>query len=76
MYQTIVQEVQNNQIAPVYLLWGPNRYFIDRTITLLREAVAEGGSDAFNVEVLDALACTPGEVAETAGTLPFWLHVK
>ena len=41
MFTKVWQDINSGQIAPVYLLFGEESYFIDETIKRLKKAINE-----------------------------------
>jgi DNA polymerase-3 subunit delta len=72
----IVAEVRRGVIAPVYYVFGKERFLVARTVTAIREAVLEERTRAFNLDVIDCKeASRPGErIAAAARTLPMLAH--
>lgn len=66
----IWEDINKKKIAPIYVLYGKEEYFINETKQLLIKNVLDGETD-FNLSTYD-LEETPIEVAiEDAETLPF-----
>lgn len=57
-------------LAPVYLLFGPEQYLVGRYQTALIDAVLGDGPRDFNLDRLDARACTGEELVQMARSLP------
>lgn len=67
----IWKQIKKKQIAPLYLLYGTETYFINETKQLLAEHVLDSDESDFNFSSYD-LEETPIEVVlEDAETLPF-----
>lgn len=70
MVLNIWEDINNKKIAPIYVLYGKEQFFINETKQLLVKNVLDGETD-FNLSTYD-LEETPIEVAiEDAETLPF-----
>ncbi|MFZ3588221.1 DNA polymerase III subunit delta [Bacillus sp. DJP31] len=72
MIREIHKKIIANQIAPIYLMFGRESYFIDKTLQLLLSTVLDEEERDFNLSTYD-LEEVPIEIAiEDAQTLPFF----
>src|SRR3569623_824646 len=68
-----VAAIERGEIAPIYCLYGAERYQVDRCLAALREAVVGGKAAAFaafNHDAFDLKETSLAAVSETARTLP------
>jgi DNA polymerase III subunit delta len=65
----VLGELRRGEIAPVYCLYGKERFLLGRALDALRAAVLEPATRDFNHDVLDAKAGAAAIVA-AARTLP------
>ena len=65
----VLGELRRGEIAPIYCLYGKERFLLGRVLDALRAAVLEPATKDFNHDVLDAKAGAPAIVA-AARTLP------
>ncbi|MBI5755346.1 MAG: DNA polymerase III subunit delta [Nitrospirae bacterium] len=56
--------------SPVYLFVGPERFFIEEGVRLVKERFLEGGIKEFNYDSIYAADIKPSKVIEIAETLP------
>jgi DNA polymerase-3 subunit delta len=68
----ILAEVRRGEIAPVYYIFGKERFLVTRATNAIRDAVLEERTRAFNFDVIDCKeAARPGErIVAAARTLP------
>jgi DNA polymerase-3 subunit delta len=68
----VIAEVRRGEIAPIYYLFGKERFLVTRAVNAIREAVLEERTKAFNLDVIDCKeAAHPGErIVAAAHTLP------
>lgn len=69
------REILAGQLKPLYLLYGSERFLLQKTLSLLIEAVAPG-DNPFNLQRLDAEGLTVSELLNHANTLPFFAASK
>ncbi|HLR61109.1 MAG TPA: DNA polymerase III subunit delta [Lentibacillus sp.] len=69
-YKQVLQQVKQKQIAPVYLLYGTESYFIRNITKHLSEAVLDGENE--NLSVYDLEETPVQEVITDAETYPFF----
>ncbi|WP_010531049.1 DNA polymerase III subunit delta [Lentibacillus jeotgali] len=69
-YTHVLQQIKQKQIAPVYLLYGTESYFIQTITKHLSEAVL--GSETENLSVYDLEETPIQEVITDAETYPFF----
>src|SRR3569623_1075026 len=68
-----VAAIERGELAPIYCLYGAERYQVDRCLVALREAVVGGKAAAFaafNHDVFDLKETSLAAVVDTARTLP------
>lgn len=65
-----LKEVSSGSLRPVYLVMGEERWYADRVVTALREAVAKGGIAGFNEDKFTAGEASPEAVLNAAKMLP------
>lgn len=68
-------EIKSGQIKPLYLLYGGERFLLQKTLGLLIEAVAPG-DNPFNLQRLDADGLSVADLLNNANTLPFFAARK
>jgi DNA polymerase-3 subunit delta len=68
----VVAEVRRGEIAPVYYVYGKERFLVTRAANAIRDAVLEERSRAFNLDVIDCKEVkAPGQrIVAAARTLP------
>ncbi len=71
----LLHEIENGEIAPVYVLYGPERYLVDRCLAALRSQVlgtkAEAAA-AFDCDLYDLKEAPLAQAVATARTLPMF----
>jgi len=68
-----VVAIERGEVAPIYCLYGAERYQVDRCLAALREAVLGGKAAAFaafNHDVFDLKETSLAAVVDSARTLP------
>lgn len=65
-----IKEATSGALRPVYLVMGDERWYVDRVVTALREAVARGGIAGFNEDKFTAGEATVDAVLGAARMLP------
>lgn len=68
-------EIKAGAIKPLYLLYGSERFLLQKTVALLINAVAPG-DNPFNLQRLDADSLSVAELLNNANTLPFFAAKK
>ncbi|QKY69509.1 DNA polymerase III subunit delta [Lentibacillus sp. CBA3610] len=74
-YMNVLQQVKQKQIAPVYLLYGTESYFIQNITKHITEAVLPEAADE-NLSVYDLEETPVQEVITDAETYPFFGGTK
>ncbi|WP_077327088.1 DNA polymerase III subunit delta [Virgibacillus siamensis] len=74
-YTEVLQQAKKQQIAPVYLLYGTESYFIQNILKSVTKAVLEDGDDE-NLSVYDLEEIPVQEVIADAETFPFFGEKK
>lgn len=69
-YESIVKDLREQKLAPIYLLMGDEPYFIDRLTELISEAALKPEERDFNQIVLYGLDTNPVQVTDAALTAP------
>lgn len=69
------KEIRDGNIKPLYLLYGSERFLLQKTVSLLIQAVAPG-DNPFNLQRLDADNITAAELLNHANTPPFFAARK
>lgn len=67
--------IMAGEIAPLYLLYGSERFLLQKTVSLLINAVAPG-ENPFNLQRLDADELGVAELLNNANTMPFFAAKK
>lgn len=62
--------IQAGSLPGLILLYGPESYFIEEGLKLIRDAVVDAGSRDFNLTQYQGRDIKPGEVVEQARTFP------
>ncbi|WP_050431364.1 DNA polymerase III subunit delta [Chondromyces crocatus] len=65
-----LKEVSQGSLRPVYLVMGDERWYVDRVVSAIREAVAKGGIAGFNEDKFMAGEATVEAVLGAAKMLP------
>jgi DNA polymerase-3 subunit delta len=75
----LLQQIENGEIAPVYVLYGPERYLVDRCLAALRGQIlgknAEAAS-AFDCDAFDLKETPLAQAVATARTLPMFAKMR
>ncbi|SFD55870.1 DNA polymerase III, delta subunit [Lentibacillus persicus] len=71
-YEKILQEVKQKQVAPVYLLYGTESYFIQNLTKHIKNAVMDEGTEEENLSVYDLEETPVQEVINDAETFPLF----
>jgi DNA polymerase-3 subunit delta len=64
-------ELKKNNIAPVYLFYGPESYLRDQAIERLKEYVLPPGGEQLNYDVLDGSTMSGQEIVAIAASTSF-----
>ena len=67
--QTLIESAEQGRYAPVHLIVGSERLFIDRAVAALRRA-SVGEGDAWNEEIFQGKGCSALRIIDAARTLP------
>jgi len=65
-----IKEATAGSLRPVYLVMGDERWYVDRVVAAIREAVAKGGIAGFNEDKLTAGEATVDAVLNASRMLP------
>jgi len=65
-----IKEASSGSLRPVYLVMGEERWYTDRVVTAVREAVAKGGIAGFNEDKFTAGEASADAVIGAAKMLP------
>ncbi|MCC6553772.1 MAG: DNA polymerase III subunit delta [Polyangiaceae bacterium] len=65
-----LKEASSGSLRPVYLVMGEERWYVDRVVAALREAVAKGGIAGFNEDKFTAGEASADAVIGAAKMLP------
>ena len=65
-----LKEASTGSLRPVYLVMGEERWYADRVVTAIREAVAKGGIAGFNEDKFTAGEASSEAVLNAAKMLP------
>lgn len=68
-------QIAAGQLKPLYLLYGSERFLLQKTLNLLIQTVAPG-DNPFNLQRLDAESLSVAELLNNANTLPFFAAQK
>jgi len=67
----ILKQLQNGQLSPVYLFYGPCEFRLERTLdSIRREFIPESARD-LNLQVFYGDSSSPGDIIAAASSLPF-----
>jgi DNA polymerase-3 subunit delta len=69
-YRKLINDIKNNEIKKVYLIYGSETYLIDKGWENLRDATVTSFPE-LNYTILDGEQTKASEVAEACGTFPF-----
>lgn len=72
----LIRSARAGKFAPVHVLVGEERFFIDRAIRALYQAVIGDGPKGFNDELLDGKTATAKRISEAANTLPMMAKAR
>ena len=73
-FTKVWQDINSGQIAPVYLLFGEESYFIDETIKRLKKAM--GNEEQADIIQFDLEEQPLDYVIDEADTIPFFTERK
>ena len=65
-----LEQLRDEQIAPVYFVYGKERYLVDRALELLKARVLEPATRDFNYELFACKEGGAGRIVNAARTLP------
>jgi DNA polymerase-3 subunit delta len=71
----LLQQIEAGEIAPVYVLYGPERYLVDRCLAALREQILGKQAEAavaFDCDSYDLKETPLAQAVATARTLPMF----
>jgi len=66
----VIEGARDGRWSPVHVLVGPERFLLDRAVTLLRAATIGDGPAGFNDDVFHGQGLEGGRVVSAARTLP------
>ncbi|MFC2075110.1 DNA polymerase III subunit delta [Bdellovibrionota bacterium] len=66
----LYEKIKKGDIAPLYYLYGEERYLIDELLKRLRKAILPEGLSDFNHDIFYAGDSSPGDVLAAVETLP------
>lgn len=69
-YDQVMAALAKGQLAPVYCLYGPQRWFMTQVVEAVRKAALQGKSAAFNHDRFLADEVEPGRVIDALMTVP------
>lgn len=69
--QQAIKEIRQGKIAPVYVLYGTEKYMMDETVRLIEEAVLDEASRDFNYSTYDLRETAIQTALQDAETFPF-----
>ena len=69
-YEDIIRSVRAGDVAPVYLLMGPEDYYIDKLSDFLTDTLLTPDERDFNLDVVYGLEITVDKVIELARAYP------
>ncbi len=71
-FQTLMREIERGELASLYLIVGPERFFAERIVGKLRERLGLTDRGALNYEQLHAHDLPVSELLVRANTLPMF----
>lgn len=74
MFTKVWKEIKNGQIAPVYLIYGQESYFIDETVNRIKQALSN--AEETEVKIFDMDESPVDFVIDEADTFPFFSEKK
>ncbi|NPV27178.1 MAG: DNA polymerase III subunit delta [Firmicutes bacterium] len=69
-YQTAIKQINQKQLAPVYLLFGEEKYLADSLLAQLKAAVLDPATSDFNYDQIDGETASVETIVSAANTLP------
>jgi len=66
----ILTQISENNISPIYLLYGEEDFLIDETLSQMIELLVPGETRDFNLEIYDGLDVSVEEIITSAETYP------
>lgn len=70
-YQTLLKDIKNNQILPIYFLQGEESYFIDKIANALENDVLPESDKEFGLNILYGLETDMEQIVSLAKQFPF-----
>ncbi|GAW93463.1 DNA polymerase III subunit delta [Calderihabitans maritimus] len=69
-YQQLLTKIEKNEIAPVYLFYGEEKFLFQEVLEALKNKIVTSGCSDFNYDVLDGSEVPVARIVEAANTLP------
>jgi len=70
--EQVRQAIAKNQVPPVYLWFGEERFFIQEALKVLKENYLANDPSGSGIETLPARSVTPEQIVEIANTVSFF----
>jgi DNA polymerase-3 subunit delta len=70
--EQVRQAIMKNQVPPVYLWYGDERFFIQEALKVLKESYILNDPSGSGIETVSARNVTPDEIVERANTASFF----
>ena len=66
----ILEQIAENNISPIYLLYGEEEFLIEETLTRMMKLLVSGETRDFNLEIYNGLDVSVEEIITSAETYP------
>lgn len=70
--EMVRQAITKNQVPPVYLWYGDERFFIQEALKVLKESYLANDPSGSGIEIMPARSVTPEQIVESANTASFF----
>ncbi|MDX9870846.1 MAG: DNA polymerase III subunit delta [Clostridia bacterium] len=75
-YHTVLNSINRGVLSPVYLLCGEEEYLQEHLLSAFKDKLVDPGIGAFNFEEINGEKAAPGEIVDSANTLPVFAEKR
>lgn len=75
-YRTVFNDIDNDELKSVYLLFGPEMYLKDRILEKVKKTYIDEGFETLNYVYMEGKSVTQDDIINACETLPFMSEKK
>lgn len=75
-YRTVFDDIDNNELKSVYLLYGPEMYLKDRILEKVKKTYLDDGFETLNYAYMEGKNVSQNDIINACETLPFMSEKK